>query len=197
MTSLEVLGLGNKILNGMLPETFRNMCNLNTLTLSYNNIALDIAHLMERLPSCPQRKLQKLDLSDANLTGNITYCLANLTGLNDLDLGSNHLSGSVPVGIGALTNLTSLDLSDNHLSGVISQEHFANLTNLEYISLSDNHLEFKVDFDYWVPPFQLRTAAFASCHMGPGFPTWLRTQNHIDGLDISNTGLTGTIPDWF
>ena len=26
MTSLEVLDLGNIILNGMLPETFRNMC---------------------------------------------------------------------------------------------------------------------------------------------------------------------------
>jgi Leucine-rich repeat (LRR) protein len=196
MTSLEILELGNNNLNGTIPTTFQNLCNLKSLVLSGNYIGMELTYLMERLPNCPQRKLQVLDLYDANLTGNITYCLANLTGLNDLDLGSNHLSGSVSVGIGALTNLTSLDISNNSLSGVISQEHFANLTNLEYIDLSDNHLEFKVDFD-WAPPFQLRGAWFAFCHMGPGFPTWLRTQNHIDRLDISNTGLTGTIPDWF
>ena len=100
MTSLEVLGLGNKILNGMLPETFRNMCNLNTLTLSYNNIALDIAHLMERLPSCPERKLRELDLSQANLTGTMLNWLPNQTSLNILHVSDNQLSGPMPVACG-------------------------------------------------------------------------------------------------
>jgi Leucine-rich repeat (LRR) protein len=196
MTSLEVLDLGNNNLNGMLPETFRNMCNLNTLTLSYSNIGVDIAHLMERLPSCPERKLRELDLSQANLTGNMLNWLPNQSSLNILDVSGNQLSGPMPMGIGALTNWSYLDVSGNNLKGVISEEHFTKLASLKHLDLSYNYLEIKVDSD-WVPPFQLKVARFSSCQLGPRFPTWLRWQNNIDVLDISYTNLTGTIPEWF
>ncbi|KAL6615532.1 hypothetical protein ACP70R_037802 [Stipagrostis hirtigluma subsp. patula] len=122
--------------------------------------------------------------------------LANLTSLNVLDLSSNHISGHVPVGIGALENLSILNLSNNSFDGVISEEHFSNLTSLYIINLSHNNLVIKMDMD-WVPPFQLHDALFASCHLGPQFPTWFRWQKDIHTLDISNTSLLGGIPDWF
>ncbi|KAK9181122.1 hypothetical protein WN944_024259 [Citrus x changshan-huyou] len=33
--------------------------------------------------------------------------------------------------------------------------------------------------------------------MGPHFPNWLQTQNQLISLDISNIGISDTIPDWF
>ncbi|AQK78405.1 Leucine-rich repeat receptor protein kinase EMS1 [Zea mays] len=196
MTSLEVLDLGNNDLNGMLPETFRNMCSLNTLTLAYTNIGLDIARLLDRLPSCPERKLRELDLSQANLTGTMLNWLPNQTSLTLLDVSGNHLTGPVPVEIGELAALSSLDVSGNNLNGVMSEEHFSKLTSLTSLDLSDNNLQIRVDPD-WVPPFQLNVAEFSSCQLGSRFPAWLRWQNQVNVLDISYSNLTGTIPEWF
>lgn len=157
---------------------------------------MDVAYFIQRLPSCPQSKLQKLYLCHTNLTGNMPKWPPNLSNLNTLDLSLNRISGSIPKGIGGLTNLNVLILAGNNLSGVVSEEHFANLSSLTVIILSSNHLEIKVGLD-WVPPFQLKMASFTSCDMGPQFPTWLRSQKNIARLDISNASLTGTIPNWF
>lgn len=117
--------------------------------------------------------------------------------LRILDLSYNNLRGSVPTEIGTLTNLTYLDLSNNNLGGVITEEHFVGLMNLKEIDLSFNNLSVVVDAD-WIQPFRLESAGFASCHLGPLFPVWLRQQLlHITKLDISSTGLVGNIPDWF
>ncbi|WVZ95167.1 hypothetical protein U9M48_040965 [Paspalum notatum var. saurae] len=100
-------------------------------------------------------------------------------------------------GIGGLTNLNYLNLLANNLSGVVSEEHFANLSSLTSITLSANYLlEIKMDLN-WVPPFQLKWASFGLCHVGPQFPSWLRSQKDIVYLDMSSANLTGMIPNWF
>ncbi|KAJ1267171.1 hypothetical protein BS78_07G036500 [Paspalum vaginatum] len=197
MTSLEVLSLGENNLHGMVPETVTNLCNLKYLDLRSNNIGVDVVYLVERLPNCPQRKLQALYLRNASLTGNMPKWPPNLSNLSTLDLSFNHISGSIPVGIGGLTNLNYLNLAANNLSGVVTEEHFDNLSSLTSITLSANYyLEIKMDLT-WVPPFQLKWASFALCHVGPQFPSWLRSQKDIDYLEMSSANLTGTIPNWF
>ncbi|CAO2151489.1 unnamed protein product [Urochloa humidicola] len=89
-----------------------------------------------------------------------------------------------------------MDLSNNNLSGVITHEHLAGLTRLKNIALSGNSLKIVVDPE-WSPIFRLEYASFASCHMGPLFPSWLRSQTHIDELIISSASIFDRLPDWF
>ena len=49
----------------------------------------------------------------------------------------------------------------------------------------------------FAPPFQLKNIRLGSCRIGPQFPSWLRTQHEFSVLDISNTGISDAMPDWF
>nr|XP_020196375.2 receptor-like protein EIX2 [Aegilops tauschii subsp. strangulata] len=220
LTLLEAFDIGANNIKGMIPATLQNMCNLRSLSLTYNNIGMDIAEVIDRIPNCSWNNFQVLFLSEANLTGTALQFLSTLSSLNMLDaslnqlsgsvpveigahtsltyldLGNNKLSGSVPVEIGMLTNLAHLDLGNNSLTGVISEDHFAGLMNLKSLHLSFNNLEVIID-SHWVPPFNLDLASLSSCHLGPQFPNWLRGQRSINFLHLSNTGLVGRIPDWF
>ncbi|XP_024042938.1 receptor-like protein EIX2 [Citrus clementina] len=138
------------------------------------------------------------------LKGTISPALLKLHDLRHLDLSNNDFGGSpVPEFIGSLSKLSELEggipkffgnmcslkelgLSDNKLSGQFSQE----------LVLADNSLTLKLSHN-WVPPFQLKWLSLASCKMGPHFPKWLQTQNQLVHLDISNVGISDTIPDWF
>lgn len=221
MTSIRVLDLSSSLNHGLVMEgNFKNLCSLEILDLTDNEINGDITLFMDRLPQCAWDVLQELhlhsnnftgtfpnwigrctsmtvlDVSNNNLAGIIPPELSNCTSLITLDLSNNQLSGLVPIGIGAFTNLTLLDLSSNNFSGVISEAHFSGLRNLQKLSLSSNSLKLVVDTD-WRPPFSLKVALLASCQMGPLFPAWLRWQLKITKLDISNTTLMGKIPGWF
>lgn len=61
---------------------------------------------------------------------------------------------------------------------------------------SFNPLTFDISSE-WLPPFQLRELSLASCKLGPKFPNWIRNQEYIDHLDISNSQISDTIPIWF
>ena len=37
----------------------------------------------------------------------------------------------------------------------------------------------------------------ASCKLGPRFPDWLQTQKRLQELDISASGISDVIPNWF
>ncbi|XP_045090862.2 receptor-like protein EIX2 [Aegilops tauschii subsp. strangulata] len=197
LTLLETLDLSFNDIKGMIPATLKKVCNLRYLNLQVNNIDGDISELIQSLPNCSSKNLQVQTLGETNITGTTLQSLVNLSRLNTLELGFNHLRGSVPVEIGTLTNLTNLSLKFNNLTGVISEDHFAGLTNLQEIDLSyNNGLAVTVDSD-WEPPFNLQLTRLASCHLGPQFPKWLRSQKGIVFLDISNAGITDRIPYWF
>jgi Leucine-rich repeat (LRR) protein len=200
LTSLVVLDLSGNV-NMTITQGLKNLCGLEILDLTDSSINIDIAELMDRLPLCTREnkslQLQELHLGYNSFAGNLPSSIGHFTSLSILELYNNNLSGNVPTEIGTLTNLTSLDLSSNNLSGVIKEEHFVGLMNLKKIDLSFNNLSVVVDAD-WIQPFRLEAAWFASCHLGPIFPVWLRQQLlQITWLDISSTGLVGNIPDWF
>jgi Leucine-rich repeat (LRR) protein len=62
--------------------------------------------------------------------------------------------------------------------------------------LSYNQLKIVVGSE-WLPTFRLQDAVFASCHMGPPFPAWLKSQVDLLWLDISSTHIGDRLPDWF
>uniref|UniRef100_R7WC50 LRR receptor-like serine/threonine-protein kinase FLS2 n=1 Tax=Aegilops tauschii TaxID=37682 RepID=R7WC50_AEGTA len=203
LTLLQTLDLSFNDIKGMIPASLKKVCNLRYLYLEVNNIDGDISELIQRLPNCSSKNLQVQTLGETNITGTTLQSLVNPSSLNTLELSFNHLRGSVPVEIGTLTNLTNLSLKFNKHTGVISEDHFAGLTNLKEIDLSyNNGLAVIVDSD-WEPPFNLQLTRLASCHLGPQFPKWLRSQKGIVLLDISNAveilflqsnHLTGLLP---
>lgn len=196
-----------------------NLCNLQSLILSSSYMNGDITEFFEHLPQCSHKfkelhldnndftgvipnwigrwaSLVILDLSNNQINGSVPSEIGTLTSLLTLDLSNNQITGLVPSQISKLNNLTSLELGWNNLSGVITQEILAGLPSLKTIDLSSNSLKIAVDAN-WLPPFSLQYAYFASCDMGPQFPTWLQSQIEMVELDISCARIFDNLPDWF
>nr|XP_009389812.2 PREDICTED: probable leucine-rich repeat receptor-like protein kinase At1g35710 [Musa acuminata subsp. malaccensis] len=144
-----------------------------------------------KLPS----SLEYLDLSYNSLHGSQLVSLGNLSMLRYLNLGSNTLNGMLPEGIKRLKGLVQLDLHNNSLS--LSEDDLANLSSLKDLDISYNSVHLNKSDD-WIPPFHLNTLRLRFCQIlpWPHFPKWLRTQTTLDELDLSNTGIKETIPNW-
>nr|CDM85725.1 unnamed protein product [Triticum aestivum] len=191
MVSLEILDFSYNGNMATMPRSLRNLCNLRYLDLESSLVGgQDIVKLMESLPQgCPSNRLQQLYLANNGI--------GHFARLSTLDLRGNYLTGHVPPQLGMLSNLTYLDISLNDLHGVLTEEHFAKMASLETLDLSQNPLlKIHVDSE-WKTPFKLRDANFSLCIMGPLFPAWLQWQVNLTYLDISSSGITDKLPDWF
>ncbi|XP_010253421.1 PREDICTED: LRR receptor-like serine/threonine-protein kinase GSO2 [Nelumbo nucifera] len=189
LTNLEQLDLSENGFEGKVPSTLKDLCNLRKLDLSQNRLRGEIFEFLG--PS-----LEYIYLSFNSFSGQIPASLELFSSLKSLDLYSNNFSGTVPKSLGQLSELEILDISNNSLNGVLSELHFTNLVKLKVLAISSNSLKLNVSLE-WSPPFQLQSIRMASCKLGPGFPLWLQTQKILFVLDMSNTNISGTIPDWF
>lgn len=111
----------------------------------------------------------KLDLSRANLRGNVTL-VSQLKALRLLDLSNNYFNGFIPPAFGNLSDLEILDLSSNKFQGSIPPE-LGGLRNLKSLNLSSNLLVGKV-------------------------PQELRGLEKLQELQISSNQLSGSLPSW-
>ncbi|KAH9677429.1 hypothetical protein KPL71_025371 [Citrus sinensis] len=196
MVSLQTLFLYSNELEGGIPKFFGNMCCLNELVLCSNQLTGQLFEFIQNLScGCAKNSLESLDLSANAVTGPIPE-LGGLSSLKSLYLGGNRLNGTINQSLGRMYKLEKLSLGGNSLTGVISEDFFSNTSNLKVLKLGHNSFTLKFRHD-WIPPFQLNIIKLNSCKMGRHFPKWFQTQNQIDWLDISNTGISDTIPDWF
>ncbi|CAL9007206.1 unnamed protein product, partial [Prunus brigantina] len=174
-----------------------NLSRLKYLDLSLVNLS-DVVGWLEAVNMLP--KLTNLTLAGCNLPPPVISSVSLLNSSKSLvlvDLSYNNLNSSIfQLLPGTQTNLVYLDLSENKLSGRIPETHFSKLSKLRFLDLSSNSLVLNFSFD-WVPPFQLDEISLGSCKMGPYFPKWLRTQKSYYWLDISDAGISDTIPTWF
>ncbi|VAH99881.1 unnamed protein product [Triticum turgidum subsp. durum] len=220
MTSLEVIDFSFNRNMGTMTTSFKNLCSLKILDLSWCQIVGNIKDIIGRMPQCPLNKLQVLRLGYNNISGNMPDQTAHLTTLVVLDISVNNLNGGIPHGVGLLSGLSRLDLSSNNLSvpvpseigmlgkltminlegnnltGDFTEEHFASLTKLKSLYLSGNSLRITVDPD-WIPPFSLEEVELSSCQLGPSFPAWLQFQVDALRVELSSTGIVDRLPDWF
>ncbi|KAL6311409.1 hypothetical protein AAG906_035501 [Vitis piasezkii] len=192
MVSLENLYLSQNHLQGEIPKSLSNLCNLQALELDRNNLS---GQLAPDFVACANDTLKTLSLSDNQFSGSVP-ALIGFSSLQELHLDFNQLNGTLPESVGQLAKLESLDIASNSLQGTISEAHLFNLSQLFYLNLSPNSLTFNMSLE-WVPPFQLFDLLLASCKLGPRFPSWLRTQNRLSELDISNSEISDVLPDWF
>jgi len=187
--SLEILQLDGNQLHGSLPDITR-FTFMRELNLSWNQLNGSLPEQFSQ-----RSELVLLYLNDNQLTGSLTD-VAMLSSLRELGISNNRLDGNVSESIGSLFQLEKLHVGGNSLKGVMSEAHFSNLSKLTVLDLSDNSLALKFESN-WAPTFQLDDIFLSSCNLGPPFPQWLRNQNNFVNLDISNTGISDTIPDWF
>ncbi|OAY39955.1 receptor-like protein EIX2 [Manihot esculenta] len=191
LTSLIHLDLHINNIEGGIPSSIGKLSKLKYINLSSNKLIGSLPNSIGQL-----KNLVELRLNSNLLQGSIPYSIGNLQHLTILKLSSNNINGSLPDSIGLLSELSTLDVSLNKLTGIISEAHFHRLENLEQIILSDNSVILNVS-SHWVPPFQVIFLQMSSCHVGPSFPYWLRSQKKIELLDFSRAGVSGSIPNWF
>ncbi|XP_047165321.1 BRASSINOSTEROID INSENSITIVE 1-associated receptor kinase 1-like [Vigna umbellata] len=110
----------------------------------------------------------RVDLGNANLSGELVAQLGQLPNLQYLELYSNNITGKIPIELGGLTNLVSLDLYSNKITGQIPVE-LANLKKLRFLRLNNNSLSGKI-------------------------PMPLTNVDKLQVLDLSNNNLTGDVP---
>ncbi|KAL1809388.1 hypothetical protein ACET3Z_026378 [Daucus carota] len=189
VSSLRKFQASSNELNGYLPTAFEHYSALVFLDLSNN-------HLRGSLPDFTGFSSLELLYLDGNEFSGSLPDFSGCSSLQELRLRGNQLTEWETKSIGQLSHLIELDLSMNSIRSTISEAHLSNLTSLGYMSTSHNSLTFELSSE-WLPPFQLGELSLASCKLGPKFPNWLRNQEYIDHLDISNSQISDTIPMWF
>ncbi|KAI4296325.1 hypothetical protein L6164_036291 [Bauhinia variegata] len=110
----------------------------------------------------------RVDLGNANLSGQLVSNLGQLSNLQYLELYSNNITGKIPEELGNLTNLVSLDLYLNGLNGLIP-DTLGKLRKLRFLRLNNNTLT-------------------------GGIPVTLTNVASLQVLDLSNNQLKGDIP---
>ncbi|WCJ23613.1 receptor like protein 26 [Euphorbia peplus] len=198
LTSLVDLDFSSNLeFEGGIPESFKNLCNLRSLSFSRTKLGQEINEILDILSGCPSNVLESLNLHDCQLSGELNDRLGSFKNLIYLHLSNNLISGTIPLWLGGLSELENINISHNLLQGKVSEMHFANLTNLRKFDGSMNQFTFEVGFD-WIPPFlSLRVLRLRSWDVGAQFPGWLQLLKRLYDLDLSSSRISSTIPDWF
>ncbi|XP_021726834.1 LRR receptor-like serine/threonine-protein kinase FLS2 [Chenopodium quinoa] len=196
LTHLDLSGNSFQVSPTLL-KSLGHLCNIRELALSSQNLPFEFSAIMQSLSACALHTLESLDLSNNMVWGSIPDMISSFSSLRELLLYGNQLNGTISPAIGQLSKLEQLDLSSNTLSDTLSQHHLSNLSRLRTLYLSENSALVVNVSDNWIPPFQLDSLTLGSCKLGPHFPKWLQTQTKFSWLDISNAGISGTIPASF
>ncbi|XP_060960745.1 receptor-like protein EIX2 [Cannabis sativa] len=194
MASLEYLDLSNNTLEGEIPKSIWKICKLREMKAFDNRLSGELHFADSPSKECAKYSLEYLNLKQNHIMGPLPD-FTFYPSLIDLYLSSNKFS-KLSKSMGHLSKLKILDLSENSIKDVLSETHFSNLFNLSSLDLSTNiDLAMNISFD-WIPPFQLFYVHLGSCKLGPHFPKWIQTQNKYFELNVSNSGILGSVPDW-
>ncbi|TYH49892.1 hypothetical protein ES332_D10G167400v1, partial [Gossypium tomentosum] len=187
LPNLTHLNLSASCFHGKIPE---GISYLTRIDISWNS------RLMGQLPEFSiNNSLQVLSLTSASFSRSIPASIAYLGNLVKLDLSYHNFNGLIPpFHRSRVPNLASLDLSRNQLSGSIPSSLFTLSTlrtlSIGYNSFSDHRLKFGIRT---FP--QLETLQLSSCNLIE-FPKFIKSQNKLTSLDLSNNRFHGLVPNW-
>ncbi|TYH26892.1 hypothetical protein ES288_A02G025300v1 [Gossypium darwinii] len=209
----------NEFLNGQLPE-FSSNNSLQSLSLSYTNFSGKLPKSIGNL-----KFLKALHLSSCNFFGPIPSSIANLSHLVNLYLGGNKLSGSIHSSLFTLPSLKTLYLGDNQLVGKIDEFPNASSSLIQELSIGKNYLigpilnfsSMKLDMSVRLNNLrdltlfntslliesdnrsltfpQLESLSLTSCNLTE-FPEFIKRQEKLGSLDLSNNHIHGFVPNW-
>ncbi|KAK9221128.1 hypothetical protein WN944_009553 [Citrus x changshan-huyou] len=191
LQQLRHLDLWDNNFVGKIPASLgNNITQLAYLDLSYNNFSGHIPSSFSNL-----QQLLWLNLEDNNFVGKIPDMFTNLTQLSFLGLAYNELIGSIPSSIFELLNLTEIYLSFSNFSGSVELYDFAKLKNLKFLSLSNISLSVSTKLTVNSSFPNLSELSLPACNISE-FPDILKTQHHLEWLDLSRNQIRGRIPSW-
>ncbi|XP_022722196.1 receptor-like protein 12 [Durio zibethinus] len=212
--ALQILTISSTNFSGKLPESIGNLKFLTNLDLNGCNFFGQIPSSIANLTN-----LVKLDISYNNFNGFIpAFHRSGVPNLAYLYLQGNHLSGSIHSSLFALPSLQALDLSENQLFGEIDEslnassslietlylgynsfssmklDMFFQLKNLRRLDLSNMSLSIESNITSLTFP-QLEELDLSSCNFTE-FPEFIKTQDKLASLDLSNNQIHGFVPNW-
>ncbi|KAM6555087.1 hypothetical protein CsatB_015849 [Cannabis sativa] len=196
-TSLQHLEISQSFIHpATITWLLNSTINLEFLNLHDNNLSGTILHdLLGNISSSTKNSLEILDLSSNQLGGLILDDFENsFPSLTDLYLDNNQLEGHFPNRLKRFPNLERLDISHNQFVGLLPD--LSSMPNLTSFKASNNRFSGASKYPI-TPSFKLATINLASCKLGPEFPNWLQTQTELIYLDISNSSISGPLPNWF
>ncbi|XP_027115701.1 uncharacterized protein [Coffea arabica] len=137
--------------------------------------------------------LQKLVISDANVTGTIPSELGDCAALTAIDLNSNTLVGSIPTSIAKLQNLQDLLLNSNQLTGKIPAE-LSNCQSLKNLYLFDNRLGGSIPAELGLLPNLEILRAGGNKDIAGKIPDELGNCGNMTNLGLADTRISGSLP---
>ena len=139
-------------------------------------------------------QLYTLDLSSNSFSGVIPSPLFPMPSLNKLHLDRNQFTAPLKFQNTSSSALWVLSVSGN-VMGTMELKLFLELKNLSYLDLSGTNLLVpKGNMNATLPQFiQLD---LSSCNLHE-FPDFLKTQDVLFNLDLSNNKIEGKITKWF
>ncbi|KAG4156811.1 hypothetical protein ERO13_D02G020860v2, partial [Gossypium hirsutum] len=206
------LSLRNCNLRGHFPTGILLSPKIQSIDISLN------FQLMGQLPEFPANNaLQSLSLFYTNFSGKLPLSIGNLEFLTNLELFGCNFFGPIPSSIANLSHLVNLDLSNNYLTGTIPKsflqlprleelyiggnsfssmklDMFVQLKNLKDLELSKVSLLIESDNRSLTFP-QLEGLELRSCNLTE-FPEFIKRQDKLVDLDLSNNHIHGVVPNW-
>nr|XP_011469225.1 PREDICTED: receptor-like protein kinase 2 [Fragaria vesca subsp. vesca] len=172
---------------GFLRSLAQNLTGLEKLHLSDIDISSSIPDTLANLSH-----LTSLVLENCSLSGKLPFSLSNLRHLFYLDLSLNNISGQTPPSFGNLTRLTDLWLGSNQLSGHIPAS-FGNLTRLTDLSLGSNQLSGPIPASFGNLT-RLTNIWLGSNQLSGPIPASLGNLSRLTTLLLYSNQLSGPIP---
>ncbi|KAF2948533.1 hypothetical protein DAI22_01g043000 [Oryza sativa Japonica Group] len=192
LKSLKNLGLGAKWFSGELPSSIGHLKSLNLLEISGTTLEGSIPSWITNLTS-----LTTLQFSRCGLSGPIPSFVGELKKLKKLSLCRCNFSGEIPQYISNFTELSTLLLYSNNFMGTVKLASLWGLQHLRYLDISDNNLvvlDGEVNSSSIHYP-KLQLLSLSGCDITK-FPDFLKSQDEVTWLDLSDNHIEGSIPSW-
>ncbi|TYG98880.1 hypothetical protein ES288_A10G152400v1 [Gossypium darwinii] len=207
--NLASLDLSWNHISGSIPSSLFTLSTLQTLSLGYNSFS-DCQLKLDMFLQLSN--LTRLDLSNISLLIGSHNKSRTLPQLESLYLRSCNLT-EFPEFIKSQNKLTDPDLSNNRIHGLVlnwlwkSTLEILDLSSnaidipnhtLEILDLSSNAIDIPNQF-----PFDDANSSFPmlislrlrSCNIST-FPAFLKSQESLEELDLSNNQISGAVPNW-
>ncbi|CAL9066589.1 unnamed protein product, partial [Musa banksii] len=184
--------------------SFRNVSNwlqaLNVLS-SIQVVEMAYCGLRAFPPSLPHvnfTSLTTLNLYDNLINSTVPDWLFNITSLEVLSLGWNYLHGQTLDSIAKLTNLRQLDLSSNVFDDSFRPDALSNLCKLQILSLEEvpiNDVLSNLESVFsGCLMFSLEELDLGDTHLRGSLPDWLGNFKNLKSLGLSYNFLYGSVP---
>ena len=180
--------LNSNCFTGLSPALSPNVIVLN---MANNSFSGPISHfLCQKLDG--RSKLEALDLSNNDLSGELSLCWKSWQSLTHVNLGNNNFSGKIPDSISSLFSLKALHLQNNSFSGSIPSS-LRDCTSLGLLDLSGNKLLGNIP--NWIGELTaLKVLCLRSNKFTGEIPSQICQLSSLTVLDVSDNELSGIIP---